>query len=118
MTFPTFSPPRNPDVNSGMEERPDIMAVRLGDGYSVRSPKGINSRAAQMQVSWRGIKLADKNSLVGFFQTQNGYLPFYYQFPGEAATKKWICPEWGWKALAYDIYSVTAVFLQVFDPDV
>ena len=113
----TFTPPRAPDISASAEEQPDLYVVRFGDGYSQRSPKGINSTAAVVQLTWSTINETDKTTLISFFQTKGGYVGFYYTLPGEASARKWRAPRWSWQALTYDAYTVSATLEQIFDPD-
>ena len=115
--LPSFAPPVAPDINASVEEQPDLHVVRFGDGYSQRSPKGLNPTAAIVQLSWSALSGAQRSAIIAFLQERGGYQGFRYTLPGEAAARKWRAPRWAWQALNADTYSVAATLEQIFDPD-
>lgn len=112
-TFPTTVP--SPDFNSKKTVKPRILENDFGDGYTQRAADGLNSLRREWSVSWTNLTTAQKNILIGFFESQLGYKAFLWTAPGDTAVRKWTAREWTEEPVAANIWSITSTFRQEFD---
>lgn len=93
-----------------------IIKSQFGDGYSQRTPDGINNRLESWNLVWDNITEADKFTLVSQFDSIGGsdYVT-WTSFNGTVG--KWILGEDGYSfsLKGGNIWSVTAQITQVFD---
>ena len=54
---------------SSREAKPNILAVKFGDGYEQRIPNGINYKKDVWQVSWENLSTTDKDTVEAVFST-------------------------------------------------
>ncbi len=111
-----FVPPRNPDIGAGLEEVANLNIAKFGDGYSQRTPKGINFISSTIPARWGMLNKNDRDKIIRFFRNKGGYVAFWYGLPGEIL-RKYVCQKWSSAEKAMDLWEVSATFEQVFDLD-
>jgi len=113
-SFPVFKPPRNPDVNPDFAEEPEVHAVRFGDGYSQRSPKGLHHIAKALRLRWGLLPTAEEQAIRTFFRERAGVKPFWYGLPGK---RMWIwrCTRWSGGERLFEVDTLSAEFERVVD---
>lgn len=92
-----------------------VDVMRFGDGYSQRSPQGINNGLRNWEVSFDDISLTDADAIVNFFRAKMGSVSFTFRPTGYAVDVHVVCPRYGkpflnrFKAGSM-VYSVRASF--------
>lgn len=94
MAIPTFEPPRSPDAPASRKTTSKSYMAEFGDGYTQRTPKGINNLLNEVDLSWTLLDPSDVNELETFFQGLKGVDPFDYAPPFSSVLKRWYAPEW------------------------
>jgi phage-related protein len=61
--------------------------IQFGDGYSQRSPDGLNAESEQWDIEVGGLNLAQKNDLDGFIDRHGGHKAFLWTPNGEVQGK-------------------------------
>ena len=65
-----------------------LLSAQFGDGYFTSAPDGINSIFEEWSVSWEGVPLADRNTIVAALLTAATDTVAWTP-PGEAVEKKY-----------------------------
>jgi len=111
----TFNPPVDPNPGYQREHKPKILKVEFGDGYAQRAADGINNDARKFSLTWTHLHDHEKETIENFFEARNGLESFFYQFPDESAPRAYVCETWGVQLVNYNVYTITAEFMEVFD---
>lgn len=100
MALSTFVPVVAPGITPQVTTQARVRKAEFGDGYTKRSPDGLNAMRRSLELSWDTLTMGQKNNLEDFFVSQGGAKSFYYQPYGYPAPIKWTCEEWGWSGTA------------------
>lgn len=103
------------DPGGSRARKPKVLMAEFGDGFSQRSRQGPNHNPVSRTLTFSNISKADKEFLDNFLLARGGEESFYFQERDEASPNVYICQEWEVIDVAYDIYTVRAVFQQVYD---
>lgn len=116
MTIPTFTPPRNPDIDPRhMKVRLRRRVIHLGDGYTKREIEGINGIERTTVLTWSVLSQSEYDSMVAFFEGV-GTGAFYYTIPG-GPMMKWTPVEWDYGHRSGTYYSFSVSLEEVYDLD-
>jgi phage-related protein len=111
----TFDPPVDPDPGYRRGNKPRVLEADFGDGYSQRAVDGINLNRREIDLKWTNLYKEEKEYIDGFLKDRKGQEAFFYQFPDETAPRAYTCKEWDDEHVAFEVYSMTAKFRQVYD---
>lgn len=90
MTTPTFTPPVAPGpANTTKTTTPRALVNRLGDGFSQRSPDGLNYIGRSVTLDWPALSSINADTIEAFFIARGGAEAFSYTLPLEATQYKW-----------------------------
>jgi len=110
-TFPDIKPLHPIDKSVS----PLQSKTRLGDGYVASFRFGLNTIRPEWNLEWL-VDEQDTTTINTFLRTAaNGADFFQWQPPDQTVTLNWRCDEWFIDQVNDDIFSVKAVFRQVFD---
>jgi phage-related protein len=109
-TFPSIAPV----YGSQKSSQPSVRTVRYGDGYSQRLRYGLNQDAKQWSLTWE-VSETNADTIETFLEARAGAESFDWTTP-DGSTGKWICQQWN-KTIPYvNRATITATFIQVFEP--
>jgi len=91
------------------------ISADFGDGYTQRTGDGLNTSLEVYPLTWEIITEAEKDILVDFFDSLEGYLATSYMMPWDDAAKNWIIKEYTLQKTNSSYYTVTATFERVYD---
>lgn len=106
----------NPDWGYSLEPEVDVQEYKLGDGYVIREPKGLNYIRDVFSPTWSSLTLDEGNEAYAFLKPKLKWDPFWYTDVTTGARYKVICDS---ARLTYDEWNntVLAVTLkQDFNP--
>ena len=110
-TFPSITP----SYGASKSSQPNVRTVQYGDGYSQRLTYGLNQNPKQWDLTWQNITEANSDTIEAFLDARGGAESFDWT-PPDGSTGKWICPQWN-KTIPYNNRAtITATFIQVFEP--
>lgn len=104
-----------PSFSAAEESKPRVRAMQFGDGYSQRTRYGLNTDAKVWRLNFLNRTDTERENIVSFLQARNGVESFDWT-PPRGATGKYICPEWNTDLVNYNNNTITATFVQVFEP--
>jgi phage-related protein len=111
-TFPAITPSYGAQKTS----QPKVRNVQFGDGYSQRLRYGLNQDPKQWDLTWQNITEANADTIETFLEARAGAEAFDWTPPDSATAYKWICQQWS-KTIPYlNRATITATFVQVFEP--
>lgn len=101
----------------GFSKTPKIRLKNLsfGDGYSQRTPDGINNVSYEWSMSFVNRPHAEANTIDSFFLEKGGWAHFLWTPPDELIEYKVTCAQWSSVVTSPAHKTVTATFVQVFD---
>lgn len=91
-----------------------LRKAQFGDGYAQRTAVGINSVGQIWQVALDNRSQTDKDAIEAFLKAASTGVSFNWTPPGEAIAVKVICEEWGVAPVGFEVFTINAVFEQVF----
>lgn len=94
MAIATFAPKPRPSPGSRVTNNVSLIEHRLGNGYALNAPTGLNHIAKQVALRWDALTLAQAGQIEGFLNDQGGYKPFWFTLNGETEPRKWTCKDW------------------------
>ncbi|HVI28108.1 phage tail protein [Hansschlegelia sp.] len=94
MALPTFNPPVPPSAGLSNEPKINLFANEFGDGYTQRSPKGLNHIRDMPELKFELLTSVQAAGVVAFLRERGGYKPFLYTLPDETTAKRWTCAKW------------------------
>jgi len=113
-TFPSITPAYGAQKTS----RPRTRTVQFGDGYQQRLLYGIPSHMnpKEWDLTWN-VSETDSDTIETFLNARaEDSASFDWTPLDETTSYKWICPEWS-KSIPYNNRAtITARFIQVFEP--
>jgi phage-related protein len=113
-TFPSVTPAYGAQKTS----RPRTRTVQFGDGYQQRLLYGIPSHMnpKEWDLTWN-VSETDADTIETFLNARaEDSASFDWTPLDETTSYKWICPEWS-KSIPYNNRAtITARFIQVFEP--
>lgn len=113
-TFPSVTPAYGAQKTS----RPRTRTVQFGDGYQQRLLYGIPSHMnpKEWDLTWN-VSETDADTIETFLNARaEDSASFDWTPPDESTAYKWICPEWS-KSIPYsNRATISARFIQVFEP--
>lgn len=113
----TDYPVNAPTISYGSSLKKDYrtLSADFGDGYNQRTGDGLNTLNEAWSLQWNTITLSEKNILINFFDSLEGYQNFNWTAPGDGVAKRWICKSPVITPLNSTYFNVTAVFERVYD---
>jgi phage-related protein len=111
-TFPAITPTYGAQKGSA----PRTRVVQFGDGYQHRLTVGLNQNPKVWTLTFN-VSETDADTIETFLDARAvDSDSFDWTPPGEASSYKWICQEWS-KSIPYNNRAtVSATFVQVFEP--
>jgi phage-related protein len=110
-TFPSIAPTYGAQKTS----QPSVRKVQFGDGYSQRLIFGLNQNPKTWSLTWE-VSETDADTIETFLDARGGAESFDWTPPDTATSYKWICEQWN-KTIPYlNRATITATFVQVFEP--
>ena len=101
-----------PDVGHQQTMTPNVIAIKFGDGYESRTPKGLNHIKREWDLTFT-VAGQDLTDILAFLERHGGYKSFLWRSPrGDQATH--ICRNWDVIHNNGQIATVKAVFERVY----
>jgi phage-related protein len=115
MPLQTFAPGRNPNIDFQVNHEPKIISAQMGDGYSQRTPAGINFQPRSWNLRWEPITVAEADAIEAFLIARGGYEAFWWTPPRGGPAVKVICPRWVRTEPQWNASGLMASFVENFD---
>jgi len=116
MSYDAFPETRGPAFDFEVQREPVIASVKFGDGYAQDVGDGLNAGdALGARVVWQLLTTAEKDAYVDFLAGKAGQTPFRYTIPSWGAEHSFKCDTWDEVNESYNVWTLEAVFMRVFD---
>ncbi len=115
MAVLTILPNISPDFGWQEKVSTATLEVSFGDGYEQRTPDGINPIRGTVPFKWSNLDKADMITLTDFFKARGGHEAFKLTLPDETVARRFKCKEWTRQNVDFDVYDLSAQFIEVFD---
>lgn len=102
---PDWEPENTPQAN--------VDVTKLGDGYELRRPNGINYIRDQISLSWSTLFKHEYDELRPFLRDRLKLTPFLWTAPGRSKPQKWVCEELSDMQRNGILYGISATFREV-----
>jgi phage-related protein len=109
----TFTTPV--DFGAQLSKKPRVLAAQFGDGYQQRLGDGINIAPEEWQLTFSTRTAAERDGILAFLNARNGIEAFDWTSPA-GTVGKFMCPEWTYSPQNAATNTITAKFMQVFEP--
>lgn len=81
-----------PSYEPELEEAPQLLTAKFGDGYSQSAPDGLNHIRQRWSLSWNAEDTATAKAIRDFLRERGGWQPFYWIEPTRAEAGLFTCP--------------------------
>jgi phage-related protein len=104
-----------------VQRKPRVIKAQYGDGYTQRSPDGINNLKWEYELTFKGIGFDELQEIDEFLARQGGYLAFEFtppppydkdQITGADELITVVCEEWSWRYEKGIIVGIDAKFME------
>ena len=97
--------------------KPRTRTVRFGDGYEHRLLFGLNQNPKVFDLTWNNLTETDSDTIETFLDARavDG-ASFTYTPPNESSSMQFKCEEWDKNMEFPTRATITATFIQVFEP--
>lgn len=104
-----------PSFSAAEESRPRIRTVQYNDGYSQRLQWGLNTDPKTWRLTFLNRTDAERESILAFLEARNGAESFTWS-PPRGTSGKYVCGEWSLDMTNYNNNTISATFVEVFEP--
>lgn len=94
MALQTLTLPVSPSTGLSAEPKVNLFENEFGDGYTQRSPKGLNHIRDVLELKLELMTALEAAGVIAFLRARGGYQPFLWTPPGEATPRRWTCAKW------------------------
>ena len=96
---------------------PNVRTVKFGDGYEHRINFGLNQNPKKFAFVWKNLTESDSDIIENFLDLRSSdNESFTYQPPREPSLMNFKCPSWS-KTMQYgNLATISATFIQTFEP--
>ena len=96
---------------------PNIRTIKFGDGYEHRITLGLHQNPKTFTLSWKNLSETDSDIIETFLdQRAEDGASFTYTPPNESNAMQFKCPKWNKNMQFPTRATITATFIQVFEP--
>lgn len=81
-----------PSYEPELEEPPQLLVAKFGDGYSQAAPDGLNHIKRRWTLSWNNEDMATAKAIRDFLRERGGWQPFYWIEPTGVEAALFTCP--------------------------
>ena len=90
----------------------------FGDGYSQRTPMGLNSKQPSISLVWSKLDVFDADTIEQFLEDNGAVTPFYYSHPKTGRRELYICRTYKREDETGLLDKISATFDIVYDLDI
>lgn len=104
-------------TSSNQQVKFKAIAAEFGDGYSQRAPDGLNNKRQSFEITWPGLSLVDKDTVVAVLDSVGSWDVLTWQPPTEPTELKFIIdPESGYSIdYVATRFNISCRITQAFD---
>lgn len=103
-----------PSYSTDLEKQPRTLEAKFGDGYSQIVVNGINNNPELWNVVFNNRNKTETDLIMAFLDGKNGADYFLWTPPDKGSAIKVICKKYRKSYLRHGLYSISAIFEQVF----
>lgn len=104
-----------PEFGAQKSRKPRVKSIRFGDGYEQRVADGLNTNPEFWSLQFANRTKAEADAIEAFLVEQNAVLSFDWTPPDASTSLKFICRDWTRTIQKANLYTIVAVFEQVYD---
>jgi phage-related protein len=109
MSVFTFAP-----TSAQLTKKPRVLSAKFGDGYEQRTNFGLNANPQSWSLSFMFTGTGAHLPFKSFLDALGGVTAFDWTPPGESASLRFVCREYGCSFAPGNIYQCIATFEQDF----
>lgn len=103
-----------PDNGASADLKPNVRAIKFGDGYEQRQGNGLNTMAKVWPLTFSLRSDVEKDYIKDFLEARAGVESFtWVDIDGD--TGKYVCRSWNIRKDRFNLNTITAKFEQVFE---
>ena len=104
-----------PSFTASESSQPSVRKVQFGDGYQQRLRFGLNTDSKTWQLTFTNRTDSQRETILSFLEARGGVESFDWT-PPRGTAGKYVCSEWNMDMLNCNNNTITASFIQVFEP--
>ena len=104
-----------PSFTATEQSQPRIRIVQYNDGYSQRLQFGLNTDPKTWRLTFLNRTDTERENILAFLEARNGAESFDWT-PPRGTAGKYICGEWNLDMLNCNNNTITATFVEVYEP--
>jgi len=104
-----------PSFTASEESQPRVRTTQFGDGYSQRLRYGLNTDPKSWRLTFQNRSNTERDNILTFLEARGGAESFDWT-PPRGSAGKYICQQWNMEMVVYNNNTITATFIEVFEP--
>jgi len=104
-----------PSYSASESSQPRVQKVQFGDGYEQRLRVGLNVDPKSWQLTFANRTNTEREQILAFLEARVGVESFDWTSPRGSAGK-YVCSEWSMDMTNFNNNTISATFVQVFEP--
>jgi len=104
-----------PSFTATQESQPRVRSIQYGDGYSQRIRYSLNANPKTWRLTFLNRTDTERNNILSFLDARSGVESFDWT-PPQGNAGQFICSTWNMDMLSCNNNTITATFVQVFEP--
>jgi phage-related protein len=104
-----------PDFGATKTLKPNVTAIKYGDGYESRISTGMNNNPASWSLTFSIRDDSEADAIDSFLIDKNGETSFTWTPPDDDEAV-FVCREWSRQKVKYNLNTISAKFDQVYEP--
>lgn len=105
-----------PDTDPQSENRPEVMVVKLGDGYETRQAFGANTLLEKWNLKFSLLDKTEYDEIIAFLNARGALESFDWTPPDSDTARKFVCRQWSKSRQTANRYSISTSFEEVAEP--
>lgn len=105
-----------PDFGAQVTIKPRVRLAQFGDGYEQRQADGINTMPQTWNLTFANRSDDEAAEIMSFLSARNAVEAFDWTPPNDLTPIRAICREWSKMVNKANLNTITAQFIQVFEP--
>lgn len=105
-----------PDVEPQADDRPDVTAIKLGDGYETRQAFGMNTLLEVWNLKFSLRDKTEYDAISAFLKARGALESFDWTPPDTDTARRFVCRSWSPSRQTANRYTITTSFEEVAEP--
>ena len=105
-----------PDFLAQKKTKPNVNAIKMGDGYEQRQAFGINTLNQMYTLTFKLRENTEADEIEDFLEARSAVEAFDWTPPYEVTATRWVCREWTRTIEKATRSTINCTFEKIYEP--